>query len=142
MTGIDGKNRSTIASDAPISAYKDYPELQGLRIADIWKATVLPTPLAVPLEANTHTVGPNVDSDLRGFNVRYLVFPPHSAYDLHTSATLDFAIVMSGEIVAVLEDGEVTLRPNDIFIQRSTCHGWKNPGDKPCAMLFFIAGAK
>jgi quercetin dioxygenase-like cupin family protein len=142
VTGVNDDKRSTVASDASLLAYKDYPELDGLRISDIWKTTHLPSPLDIPHAANTHTVGPNIDVDLKGFNVRYILFPPHSEYDLHSTPTIDFAVVLSGQIVAVLEEQEVVLEASDIFVQRATHHGWKNESDEACAMLFFIVGAR
>ncbi|WP_160113699.1 cupin domain-containing protein [Phyllobacterium salinisoli] len=141
ISGFGEHRRSMIAFDAPISSYKDYPEFQGLRVSDIWKATSLPTSLDVPVAANTHTVAPNIDAGLTGFNVRYIMFPPRSEYELHTTPTIDFIIITSGQIVAVMEDGEVVLKEGDIFIQRSTPHGWRNQKEQPCSMVLFITGA-
>jgi quercetin dioxygenase-like cupin family protein len=140
VTGIDKNNRSRVEKDDALS-YQDYPEFQGIRVSDIWKAASLPAALEIPVNENTHTVGPNINEDLKGFNVRHIVFPPHSEYALHTTSTIDFAVVMSGQIVAILENDEVTLKQNDIFIQRATHHGWKNVTDTPCAVLLFIVGA-
>ncbi len=142
ITGLDEDKRSAVVSDGPISAYKDYPEYQGIRISDIWKSGRLPAALAIPHAANTRTVGPNVDAGSAGFNVRHIVFPPGGEYDLHTTPTIDFAVVLSGEIVAVLESGETALQAGDIFIQRATHHGWRNPAGRPCSMLLFIASAQ
>ncbi|WP_066632410.1 cupin domain-containing protein [Bordetella sp. H567] len=142
ITGVGQDKRSAVVLDGPISAYKDYPEYQGIRISDLWKSGSLPTPLEIPHAANTHTVGPNVDAGSAGFNVRHIVFPPRGDYALHTTPTIDFAVVLSGEIVAVLENGETALHAGDIFIQRATQHGWRNPTERPCSMLLFIASAK
>ena len=141
ITGVDQDNHSKIEADGPISSYKDYPQFEGLRIGDIWKATALPASLEVPTTLNTHTVGPNVNADLKGFNVRYIVFPPKSTYALHTTPTIDFTVVISGQIVITLDDGEVRLNAGDILIQRGTHHGWNNPTDQPCGVLLFIVGA-
>lgn len=142
ISGCDAAGKSTITIDALISSYKNYPECQGIRIADIWKASRLPTSLDIPTDANTHTLGPNIDSNLGGFNVRHIVFPAHSEYALHVTQTIDFAVILSGQIEAVLEAGAVTLTTGDIFIQRATLHGWNNSTDSPCSVLLFIAGAK
>ena len=142
ITGIDQNYHSVIERDGPLSSYKDYPEFQGIRVSDIWKSASLPSSLKIPIKANTHTVSTNIDADLKGFNVRHIVFPSHSEYALHTTQTIDFAVILSGQIVAILDDGEVTLKSSDIFIQRATHHGWKNITDEPCSMLLFIVGAK
>lgn len=141
VTGVDQDSRSTVEADGPLSTYQDYPEYQGIRISDIWKATSVPGPLAIPHFPNMHTVGPNIEPGSNGFNVRHIVFPPNSEYDLHTTPTIDFAVVLSGKIVAVLQTGDVALSAGDIFIQRATHHGWRNMTDQPCSMLLFIVAA-
>ncbi len=45
---------------------------------------------------------------------------------MHITATVDYAIVLQGEIVAILDEGETVLRAGDVFIQRGTNHAWAN----------------
>ena len=49
----------------------------------------------------------------------------------HTTETVDYDIVLSGELVLMLDAGEVTLHPGDVVIQRNTAHAWRNPTNAP-----------
>jgi len=56
----------------------------------------------------------------------------------HTTPTIDYGIVLEGEIVLELDEGEVTMGPGDIVIQRKTRHHWHNRSGKPCRMVFVL----
>lgn len=60
---------------------------------------------------------------------------------MHETRTTDFAIVMSGEIWAVMEDGETKLNAGDVLIQRGTNHAWSNRSEQPAAVTFVLIGA-
>ena len=60
---------------------------------------------------------------------------------MHRTRTLDYAIVIEGEIVLVLDDSEVVLGPGEVVVQRGTDHAWENRTDAVTRMAFFhIAG--
>ncbi len=61
---------------------------------------------------------------------------------MHTTDTIDFEYVISGEVWLELDDGEeVHLRPGDTVVQNGTRHAWRNRGTEPCRMLVFLLGA-
>jgi mannose-6-phosphate isomerase-like protein (cupin superfamily) len=61
---------------------------------------------------------------------------------MHTTDTVDFAFVVSGEVVLELDDGaEVHLRPGDTVVQNGTRHRWRNPGAEPCRLVIALVGA-
>lgn len=61
---------------------------------------------------------------------------------MHTTATVDFEVVLEGAVTLELDDGAtVTLRPGDTVVQNGTRHRWSNPGDVPARLAVFIAGA-
>jgi mannose-6-phosphate isomerase-like protein (cupin superfamily) len=60
---------------------------------------------------------------------------------LHQSETVDVVTIVAGELVAVLETGEVTLRPGDSFVTRGVKHTWSNRTDKPVVLVCLQAGA-
>lgn len=61
---------------------------------------------------------------------------------MHTTATIDFEVVLSGSAVLELDDGAtVTVGPGDTVVQNGTRHRWSNPGDEPCVMAVFLCGA-
>lgn len=57
---------------------------------------------------------------------------------MHRTQTLDYGIVLEGEITLVLDQGETTIRAGDIVIQRGTNHAWANRSDKNCRMAFVL----
>jgi quercetin dioxygenase-like cupin family protein len=56
----------------------------------------------------------------------------------HKTESLDYAIVLDGEIYAMLDEDEVLMRQGEILIQRATNHSWSNRSDKPCRMAFVL----
>jgi quercetin dioxygenase-like cupin family protein len=73
---------------------------------------------------------------------RVIEFAPGVAPRMHRTLTIDYAVVMSGEILMRLDDSEVTLRAGDCLVQRGTIHDWVNSTDKPCVMAFVLIAAK
>lgn len=57
---------------------------------------------------------------------------------MHRTQTIDYAVVLSGEIVMLLDDSEVTLKAGEILIQRGTNHAWTNRSERTCRMLFVL----
>src|SRR5689334_2752699 len=61
---------------------------------------------------------------------------------MHTTATIDFEVVLSGTVTLELDDGAmVTLAPGDTVVQNGTRHRWGNPGTEPATLAVFIVGA-
>ena len=62
---------------------------------------------------------------------------------MHTTATIDFEVVLEGEVVLELDDGaEVTLKPGDTVVQNGTRHRWSNRGSVPAVLAVGIIGAQ
>jgi mannose-6-phosphate isomerase-like protein (cupin superfamily) len=74
-------------------------------------------------------------------------FPPAGAEGakpfMHLTQTIDFGVVLEGEITLILDDGQETvLRAGDTFVQRQANHGWENRGSQRCRMaVVLIDGA-
>jgi mannose-6-phosphate isomerase-like protein (cupin superfamily) len=61
---------------------------------------------------------------------------------MHTTATIDFEVVLDGEVWLELDDGvEVHLKPGDCVVQNGTRHAWRNRGSVPARLAVFIVGA-
>ena len=60
----------------------------------------------------------------------------------HRTNTVDYAIVLEGEIWALVDEGEVLMRAGDILIQRGTAHAWANRSNKTCRMAFILIDAE
>jgi mannose-6-phosphate isomerase-like protein (cupin superfamily) len=61
---------------------------------------------------------------------------------MHTTATIDFEVVLSGTVTLELDDGaKMTFAPGDTVVQNGTRHRWSNDGDEPAVLAVFICGA-
>ena len=61
---------------------------------------------------------------------------------MHRTRTVDYAVIMSGEIDLLLDEDDVHLMAGDVVIQRGTNHAWVNRGTEPCAIAFVLIDAK
>ena len=78
----------------------------------------------------------------RGTIFRIIEFQPGNTTDMHVTQTIDYALVMSGEIDMELDDGAVvTLKEGDVLVQRATVHNWLNKGPGVCKMAFVLIDA-
>jgi uncharacterized cupin superfamily protein len=60
---------------------------------------------------------------------------------MHRTDTIDYAIVLEGEIIAILDEHETTMKAGDIMIQRGTAHAWANRSGKPARIAFVLVDA-
>ena len=90
------------------------------------------------------------DAGLRDFHAceaggaifRVISYGPGVTPRMHRTLTIDYAVVMSGEIVMALDDSEVVLRAGDVLVQRGTIHNWDNRGTVPCVIAFVLIAAQ
>jgi mannose-6-phosphate isomerase-like protein (cupin superfamily) len=61
---------------------------------------------------------------------------------MHRTRTIDYVLILSGEIDMLMDDSEVHLKAGDVLVQRATNHAWVNRGDKPCKVAFILVDAK
>ena len=66
--------------------------------------------------------------------------PRHPGF--HKTSSVDYAIVLSGEIYAMMDEGEVLLRAGDVLVQRGTHHAWSNRTDAPARLAFVLIDAE
>jgi quercetin dioxygenase-like cupin family protein len=59
----------------------------------------------------------------------------------HKTSTVDYIIVLKGEIYALMDEGETLLKPGDILIQRGTNHSWSVRGNEPCIVAAVLVSA-
>ena len=57
---------------------------------------------------------------------------------MHRTETIDYAIVLEGEITMLLDDSEVVLKAGDVLVQRGTNHAWSNRGTIPAKIAFIL----
>jgi quercetin dioxygenase-like cupin family protein len=74
---------------------------------------------------------------------RILELQPGNTPRIHRTDSLDYAVIMSGEIDMELESGDTThLKAGDVIVQRGTVHNWINRGTEPCVIAFVLIAAK
>jgi len=61
---------------------------------------------------------------------------------MQRTKTIDYALILSGEIDMLLDDSEIHLKAGDVVIQRGTNHAWANRGNQPCQVAFVMVDAK
>ena len=57
---------------------------------------------------------------------------------MHRTETVDYGIMLEGELTLIMDVGETVIHPGDIVVQRGTSHGWANRSDKPCRIAFVL----
>lgn len=133
---------NTRATPAPIDASSGEPHEDGITLAPPKNGTrirVLDIPpddeslaRTTPEEARAHfaEIGAAEASSHTGAGSRHA--------HMHRTETIDYGIVLEGEIVLIMDEGETTVRAGDIVIQRGTNHGWANRSDKNCRICFVL----
>lgn len=147
VTGIEN-GKSTIVEDQQIENAVEH--LPGLVISDIWNTQKMPASL--DLETQIPNTGfPQTPKN--GTYFRYVSIPPDKDLGvefkagephpmMHQTQTLDYIIIISGELYLIMEDGETLLKPGDIVIQRGTNHAWSNRSDEHCIQLAVLIDAE
>lgn len=166
LTGHDAAGRSTFIADGPAPNVKEMPHFPGLALTDLWETTGAPASNAGDGDAASRPV--RLEPPRNGTILRIVEFPPDStrprgadgsagfkaigashAQDkasadpmMHKTSTVDYIIVLKGEIYAVMETGEKLLRAGDILVQRGTNHSWSVRGSEPCIVAAVLVSAK
>ncbi|CAJ2501728.1 Uu.00g045810.m01.CDS01 [Anthostomella pinea] len=74
-----------------------------------------------------------------GTVVRYVDSPPGSLSPMHRTVSLDYGVVIEGEVELVLDSGETRLmRRGDLAVQRGTMHAWRNPSQTEWARMMYV----
>lgn len=61
---------------------------------------------------------------------------------MHRTDTVDYIVLLKGEVTALMDIGEVTMKPFDVLIQRGTRHGWVNRGNEPALLMAVLVDAE
>lgn len=81
-------------------------------------------------------------TDPNGTVFRIVEYRPGVAPRNHRTESIDYAVVLAGEIDMELEGETVQLRAGDVLVQRGTVHNWVNRGAGPCVIAFVLVAAK
>ncbi|MDT7627608.1 MAG: hypothetical protein QOF99_8509 [Pseudonocardiales bacterium] len=139
VTGHDETGKAVFVEDA------DSPHAQltrGTATNNLWRYSGTPDNSGAYRDPVSGSVALPPPPD--GAVLRIVDFPPDKddTLDLHRTASLDFAVVLDGEIHAVLDDEETLMRAGEVLIQRGTNHAWANRSGRTCRVLFVLVDAK
>ena len=166
VTGHDKNGKSMFLMDGLAPNIKEMASMPGLALTDLWVTDGSPADNRGNADAADRPIV--LEPPKNGSILRIVEFPPDSAWRntadskaafdsigaghakdgstadpmMHTTATVDYLIVLKGEIVAIMENGETLLKPGDIMIQRGTNHSWSVRGTEPCILAAILINAK
>jgi quercetin dioxygenase-like cupin family protein len=138
VTGHDGNGRAVVKIDEVTkNIVSNRP---GASASVIWTTDTIPADNSGDADASTKKVATTLPG---GTVFRVIEFSPGVSPRVHRTDSIDYAVVISGEIDMELEKGsEVHLKAGDVLVQRGTLHNWINRGTAPCVMAFVLADAK
>jgi hypothetical protein len=163
VTGLDDKNHAVVLFDSRIPLKSDSPVLSS---TNFWITDSTPPAMSREDTAN-RPIG--VSPPDNGTKFRIVEFAPLDAAAeaklppemimkgvnhppvkgipvrhpmMHRTRTLDYAMILSGEIDMMLDDTSVHLKQGDVIVQQATNHGWVNHGSQPCRILFVLMDSK
>jgi len=105
----------------------------------VWTTEAFPVNNTGDADQGLRQVGTTLKN---GTVFRVVEFGPGVAPRNHRTDSIDYAVVMSGEIDMELDDTVVHLKAGDVLVQRGTIHNWVNHGTEPCVMAFILIDAK
>jgi hypothetical protein len=166
VTGHDSSGKSKILMDGLAPNIKEMESMPGLALTDLWETTAAPADNSGDADAASRPV--RLEPPAKGTILRIVEFPPDSAWRVnadaraafnsigaghakdedssdpmkHKTSTVDYIIVLRGEIWAIMDQGETLLRAGDVLVQRGTNHSWSVRGNEPCIIAAVLINAE
>jgi mannose-6-phosphate isomerase-like protein (cupin superfamily) len=166
LTGHNADGKSAFIADGHAPNVKEMPSFPGLALTDLWETKGAPASNEGHADAADRPV--HLEPPKNGTILRIVEFPPDStrpqasdgregfksigaghAQDrgssdpmMHKTNTVDYIIVLKGEIYAIVDKGETLLHAGDVFVQRGTNHSWSVRGSEPCIIGVVLVDAK
>lgn len=171
VTGHAADGRAVVVSDGPLPTVVELSALPGVVFHEVWNTQSTPAPLGngpdptldplrlPPPQAGTRIRFVDIPPDtaeLMAHGVARVgeafaqvgdvsastakAGSPHPL--MHRTESLDYGVVIEGEIVLVLDDSEVVMKPGSMVVQRGTNHAWANRSGKTCRMLFVLVDGR
>ncbi|MEE2662004.1 MAG: cupin domain-containing protein [Pseudomonadota bacterium] len=165
VTGHDTNGKSIFMWDDNATAVKEMESMPGLALTDLWQTNGAPANNTGNTDVTDRPVV--LEPPPNGSVFRLVEFPPDTAWRdradaidafdsidaghapvkgsddpmMHKTSTVDYLIVIKGEIWAILDDSEVCLKQGDTMIQRGTNHSWSVRTDEPCLLAAVLINA-
>jgi quercetin dioxygenase-like cupin family protein len=137
VTGHDEQGRAKLLIDEEV---KNVISMRpGASSAVIWSSVGFP----VDNDGDADPSGDSIATTIEDGTVfRIVSYAPGVAPRNHRTDSIDYAVVISGEIDMQLDLGTVHLKAGDVLVQRGTVHNWVNTGKEPCVIAFTLVSAK
>ena len=137
VTGHDEQGRAKVLVDEPVkNVISNRP---GATSSVIWSSEGFPVDNDGDRDPAAASIKTTIDN---GTVFRVVKFDPGVSPRNHRTDSIDYAVVISGEIDMELDIGTVHLKQGDVLVQRGTIHNWVNNGKEPCVIAFTLVSAK
>src|SRR5215813_5627575 len=166
VTGHDRNGKSIVVEDRKAPNVLEMASMPGVALTDLWRTRTSPASNTGSADAAAGRIV--LEPPAEGTILRIVEFPPdsrwrksadarkafasigaggapdHASADamMHATSTVDYIIVLKGEIWAILDKGEKRLKQGDVLIQRGTNHSWSVRTKEPCIVAAVLIGAK
>ena len=137
VTGHDSSGRAVVKIDEV--ARNLVSSRAGATACVVWTTEGFPVDNTGEEDAGLCKTGTTLDN---GTVFRILELAPGVTPRNHRTDSIDYAVVMSGEVDMELDDMTVHLKAGDVLVQRGTIHNWVNHGTEPCVIAFVLIAAK
>jgi mannose-6-phosphate isomerase-like protein (cupin superfamily) len=147
VTGHSSEGVSIVVSDGPVPVTRELPQ-DGVAFHEIWNTTGAPAPINALEEVDPTERELAVPPPPLGTKIRINEFAPGHLDErglqspVHRTESIDYGIVLEGEITLVLDDSEVTLHAGDVVVQRGTDHAWANRGSTTAKVVFVLVDGR
>ena len=136
VTGHDASGRAIVTIDE--IAKNQVSARPGATACVVWTTEGFPVDNNGSADEGQRQTGTTLAN---GTVFRVLELAPGSAPRNHRTDSIDYAVVMSGEIDMELDGSSVHLKAGDVLVQRGTIHNWVNRGTEPCVIAFVLIAA-
>lgn len=167
VTGHDATGKAIISHDGPLPTVVELQAVPGTVFHEVWSTSATPAPVDNGADPSTGPlvlpppphgtrirfvdIPPDtlelLNQDAQQVQAAFRQIgdahastatsrSPHPL--MHRTETVDYGVVISGELTLILDDSEVPLRPGSVVVQRGTNHAWANRSGRPCRMLFVL----
>jgi len=138
VTGHDSEGRAIATIDEVSQNLRS--ARPGAQACVVWTSQGFPVDNTGEADEGLRDSGTTLDN---GTVFRILELQPGNTPRIHRTDSLDYAVIISGEIDMELEAGSIThLKAGDVIVQRGTVHNWINRGTEPCVIAFVLIAAK
>jgi quercetin dioxygenase-like cupin family protein len=137
VTGHDGQGHAVVKMDDVLESAPRRPNTSAIVL---WTTAGFPVDNTGDQDQRDGVAGLTLSN---GTVFRIVEFGPGNEARVHRTDSIDYAVVMSGEIDMELDAGEtVHLNAGDVLVQRGTIHNWINRGTVPCRIAFILIDAQ